>query len=135
MQLLLFVTLTVLFGSATCFANCFKEKSLVCFQKLQDNISQENDFTFCGFQKKVIKCLVTAATECNMKFKPLAQNFNSVAEKVCKKNSDLYKELEKNRECIVKGVINTKCLEPIVNIMKSGNTPRNILKSQKEACR
>lgn len=134
MRFLLLVTLSVLFGYGTCYANCFKEKSLACHQKLQNNVAQEKDFSFCGFQRKVIHCLINSATECNMTFKSLAQNFNSVAEKVCKK-SDLHKELQKNRECIIKGLINTKCLEPFINIMKNGNTPRNVLKSQKEACR
>ncbi|GFU33632.1 uncharacterized protein NPIL_226261 [Nephila pilipes] len=135
MKLLLLFTFSALFGSTVSFANCFKEKSLACNQKLQNGIELESDFTFCGFQKKVINCLITPAIECNMKFKSLAQNFNSVIKKVCKRESDLYKELEKNRGCITKGLIDTKCIKAIVNIIKNGNTPKNILKSQKEACR
>ncbi|GBN38165.1 hypothetical protein AVEN_182829-1 [Araneus ventricosus] len=125
------------FGALYVFASgdtqCFKERSLECNRQLQNEFL--SDFSFCSLQKRVIGCLTKPAIDCDLKFKSLAEKVDSVVGEMCTKGSKLYEELDKNKECIMKGITDRECLEPVMHILEKGTSPKDILKVQKETCR
>ncbi|KAF8793662.1 hypothetical protein HNY73_001712 [Argiope bruennichi] len=124
------------FGALCGFAGgdtlCFKEKSLECNRQLQKEIL--SDFSFCSLQKRVIGCLTKPAIDCDLKFKSVAEKVDSIVAKICEKGSKIYEELDRNKECITKGITDRECLEPVLNILGKGS-PKEVLNVQKETCR
>ncbi|GFR03348.1 uncharacterized protein TNCT_7451 [Trichonephila clavata] len=91
MQLLLLVSVGVLFGSVACDAECFQKKSTECSEKMVKNAGSELEFSFCNFQVKLMKCLSNAAKECKMNFLPEAKMVDFVVDELCKSGSELNK--------------------------------------------
>ncbi|GFU33635.1 uncharacterized protein NPIL_226291 [Nephila pilipes] len=135
MQLLILLSVGVLFGSVACDAECFQKRSMECSRKLVVEAGSELQFNYCNFQVKMFTCLRTAASECKMNFLPEAVMVEEVVKELCKTGSDLNKEFLENKECILKSVTDEKCFQPILNILKDKETERDILLGQKESCK
>ncbi|GFQ83870.1 uncharacterized protein TNCT_220921 [Trichonephila clavata] len=135
MQLLLLVSVGVLFGSVACDAECFQKKSTECSEKMVKNAGSELEFSFCNFQVKLMKCLSNAAKECKMNFLPEAKMVDFVVDELCKSGSELNKDFLEHKECLMEAVLDVKCFQPVINTLKDKESEREIMLGQREACK
>ncbi|GIY69960.1 hypothetical protein CDAR_60671 [Caerostris darwini] len=135
MKLLFVLTVGVLCGFAHCNRECFKRRQAECNREVLDYAASQLNVNFCNYQKKLLNCLTVAASDCDMGFFKQAEWINGIVDEVCTEGTGLHEEFEEHKECYTKAATDIKCYQPIIDIMKNKETPKDILRGQKEACK
>ncbi|CAL1280621.1 unnamed protein product [Larinioides sclopetarius] len=85
--------------------------------------------------KKQFDCLSEKAVICRMGFSKEAQKVSEILKQMCTKGNTINAEFERQKKCFKTAVDERKCHDPMDKILGTGETLKEMIRSNKEACK
>ncbi|GBL82870.1 hypothetical protein AVEN_106387-1 [Araneus ventricosus] len=135
MQLLCLFVAGALIGSVHCDNQCFTSVFTDCGRSTLDLDDADDMPTLCNHLKKQFYCLTEKAVRCRMGFSREAKNVSEILKQMCTKGNAINTEFERQKKCFKAAVDERKCNDPIDEILGTGETLKEMIRSNKEACK
>ncbi|CAL1280625.1 unnamed protein product [Larinioides sclopetarius] len=122
-------------GSVFCDNQCFTSVFTDCARSTLGFEDSDDTPTLCKHLKKQFDCLSEKAVICRMGFSKEAQKVSEILKQMCTKGNTINAEFERQKKCFKTAVDERKCHDPMDKILGTGETLKEMIRSNKEACK